>query len=86
MVAALVERNSLRAVARMTGVHRTTPCWFIGRRHAGAAHHFIQDLKERLANRVQLTTDGRRPYLEAVGDTFGKDICDAAKDLWAFSG
>jgi IS1 family transposase len=143
VVAALVEGNSLRAVSRMTGIHRTTimkllcglgracseyqdkvfrnlpckriqcdeiwsfvyakeknchfdqkaagagdcwtwvaldpdsklvPCWFIGRRHAGAAHHFIQDLRARLANRVQLTTDGHRPYLEAVQDTFGKEI------------
>src|SRR5947207_743117 len=143
VVAALVEGNSLRAVTRMTNVHRTTimkllcdlgracseyqdkvfvnlkckriqcdeiwsfvyakegnchfdqkaagagdcwtwvaldpdsklvPCWFIGRRHAGAAHHFIQDLRARLANRVQLTTDGHRPYLEAVQDTFGEEI------------
>jgi IS1 family transposase len=143
VVAALVEGNSLRAVSRMTAIHRTTimkllcdlgracsnyqdkvfvnlkckriqcdeiwsfvyakeknchfeqtaagagdcwtwvaldpdsklvPCWFIGRRHAGAAHHFIQDLRARLANRVQLTTDGHRPYLEAVQDTFGQEI------------
>lgn len=143
VVAALVEGNSLRAVTRMTGVHRTTimkllcdlgracseyqdkafvnlkckriqcdeiwsfvyakeknchieqkvagagdcwtwvaldpdsklvPCWFIGRRHAGAAHHFIEDLRARLASRVQLTTDGHRPYLEAVQDTFGQEI------------
>src|SRR6266513_1015071 len=143
VVAALVEGNSLRAVSRMTGVHRTTimkllcdlgracskyqdkvfrnllckrlqcdeiwsfvyakekncpadqkakgagdcwtwvaldpdsklvPCWFIGRRHAGAAHHFIEDLRARLASRVQLTTDGHRPYLEAVQDNFGQEI------------
>src|SRR5436190_15503501 len=53
---------------------KLVPCWFIGRRHAGAAHHFIQDLKGRLANRVQLTTDGHRPYLQAVGDTCGHEI------------
>jgi IS1 family transposase len=53
---------------------KLVPCWFIGRRHAGAAHHFIQDLRARLANRVQLTTDGHRPYLEAVQDTFGDEI------------
>src|SRR5688572_12337294 len=125
VVAALVEGNSLRAVTRMTGVHRTTimkllcdlgracsvyqdgafhnlpckriqcdeiwtyvyakekncsiyqkadgagdawtwvalcadtklvPCWFIGRRNASAAFHFMNDLAERLAHRVQLTT------------------------------
>src|ERR1041385_5017188 len=36
------------------------PCWFVGNRDAGSAYHFIHDLKARLANRVQLTTDGHR--------------------------
>lgn len=36
------------------------------------------DLKDRLANRVQLTTDGLKAYLEAVDDAFGADI-DYAK-------
>ena len=35
---------------------------------------FMDDLKERLTNRVQLTSDGHRPYLEAVAGTFGDDI------------
>jgi IS1 family transposase len=143
VVGALVEGNSLRAVTRMTGVHRTTvmkllcdlgracseyqdkafrnlsskriqcdeiwnfvyakekncpaeqkakgagdcwtwvaldpdsklvPCWFIGRRDAGCAYHFMHDLKERLANRIQLTSDGHRAYLTAVEDAFGADI------------
>jgi len=34
----------------------------------------MQDVASRLSNRVQLTTDGHRPYLEAVEDTFGTDI------------
>jgi hypothetical protein len=34
----------------------------------------MRDLQERLANRVQLTTDGFRPYLNAVEDNFGADI------------
>ena len=143
VVAALVEGNSLRAVTRMTGVHRTTvmnllcdlgracseyqdkafrnlrckriqcdevwsfvgakekncteemkakgagdiwtwvaldpdsklvPCWFIGQRHAGAAYHFLADLKDRLARRVQLTTDGHRAYLDATERVFGTEI------------
>jgi IS1 family transposase len=53
---------------------KLVPCWFIGRRDAGAAHHFIQDLRERLAHRVQLTTDSHRVYLHAVGDSFGEQI------------
>src|SRR6266567_3373583 len=53
---------------------KLVPCWFVGQRHAGAAYHFIHDLKSRLANRVQLTTDGHRAYLTAVEDAFGCEI------------
>ncbi len=49
-------------------------CWMIGNRDADAAHEFMKDLKGRLANRVQLTTDGHHSYLDAVGNTFGADI------------
>ncbi len=50
------------------------PCWYVGTRDAAAAHHFMNDLAERLAHRVQLTTDGHKPYLTAVADAFGSDI------------
>jgi len=50
------------------------PCWYVGTRDAGAAYHFMHDLSARLANRVQLTTDGHKPYLNAVADAFGTDI------------
>jgi len=50
------------------------PCWFIGQRDAGCAYHFTHDLKARLVNRVQLTTDGHRAYLYAVEDAFGCEI------------
>jgi hypothetical protein len=43
-------------------------------RDAGTAYHFIHDLAERLATRVQLTTDGHKAYLSAVEDAFGCDI------------
>ncbi len=35
---------------------------------------FLRDLKSRLANRVQLTTDGHGAYLEAIDHTFGDDL------------
>lgn len=41
------------------------PCWHVGRRDAGAAKLFMSDLASRLAKRVQLTTDGHKPYLIA---------------------
>lgn len=34
----------------------------------------MKDLKSRLANRVQLTTDGHRAYLSAVEGVFGADV------------
>ncbi|MEO8715005.1 MAG: IS1 family transposase [Acetobacteraceae bacterium] len=50
------------------------PSWLVGSRDAHAAHHFIGDLAARLANRVQLTSDGHGPYLAAVEQSFGADI------------
>jgi IS1 family transposase len=47
------------------------PCWHVGTRNAASANAFISDLASRLANRVQLTTDGYRAYLKAVEGAFG---------------
>jgi IS1 family transposase len=46
----------------------------VGSRGAQTAKTFMEDLASRLANRVQLTTDGHRVYLQAVEDAFGRDI------------
>jgi IS1 family transposase len=46
----------------------------IGGRDAEYARMLMDDLRGRLANRVQLTTDGHRAYLEAVEEAFGADI------------
>ncbi len=48
--------------------------WTVGNRDYDTAIEFMEGVRKRLANRVQLTTDGHRPYLAAVQDTFGKDI------------
>jgi len=48
--------------------------WAIGTRGAGTAYEFMHDLAARLANRVQLTTDGHRVYLQAVESAFGSEI------------
>jgi IS1 family transposase len=50
------------------------PSWRVDSRDADAAAHFIGDLALRLANRVQLTSDGHGPYLQAVEESFGADI------------
>jgi len=49
------------------------PSWHVGKRDAIDAYHFINDLKDRLASRIQLTTDGHRPYLQAGEDAFGSE-------------
>jgi len=46
----------------------------LGDRTLSTAHGFMTDVASRLANRVQLTTDGHKPYLAAVEDAFGADI------------
>jgi IS1 family transposase len=48
--------------------------WYVGGRDSEAAMIFMDDLAKRLANRVQLTSDGHKPYLEAVEGAFGSDI------------
>ncbi|MBQ09688.1 MAG: IS1 family transposase [Gammaproteobacteria bacterium] len=50
------------------------PSWFIGKRDADSATIFMKDLASRLANRVQLTTDGLRAYVEAVEEAFGSEV------------
>jgi IS1 family transposase len=47
---------------------------FVGGRDGECAMWFMDDLKSRLANRVQLTSDGHRAYLEAVEGAFGGDV------------
>jgi IS1 family transposase len=53
---------------------RLVPCWRVGGRNAWHAQHFMYDLASRLSNRVQLTTDGHRVYLQAVEQAFGNNI------------
>ncbi len=48
--------------------------WLVGGRDADYANEFMQDIASRLANRVQLTTDGHIPYLEAVEGAFGANV------------
>lgn len=48
--------------------------FMLGSRDAYTAKIFMDDLAGRLANRVQLTTDGHRPYLDAVERAFGSEI------------
>ena len=48
--------------------------WQLGARDAANAHAFMSDVADRLVNRVQMTTDGNRMYLDAVENNFGSAI------------
>ncbi len=48
--------------------------FFIGGRDGDCAKWFIDDVASRLANRVQLTSDGHKAYLDAVEGAFGADV------------
>lgn len=45
----------------------------VGKRDTDYAVHFVDDLRLRLANRVQVTSDGHRPYLAAMDTVFADD-------------
>lgn len=48
--------------------------YMVGGRDSEYAIEFMDDLRDRLSNRVQLTTDGHKAYLEAVEGAFGGDV------------
>jgi IS1 family transposase len=48
--------------------------WLVGGRDADSANAFMNDVAYRLKNRVQLTTDGLKAYLDAVTENFGSQI------------
>jgi IS1 family transposase len=50
------------------------PSFVVGKRNAENAYWLMKDLESRLASRVQITTDGFRPYVNAVDDTFGANV------------
>ena len=53
---------------------KLVPAWLASRRDAESASIFMADLKDRLANRVQITTDGHRAYLVAMEKAFGSEV------------
>ena len=53
---------------------KLVPSWRVGDRSGATAIDFMDDLRARLANRVQLTSDGHKAYLEAVEGAFGGDV------------
>lgn len=50
------------------------PSWIVADRSARAAQIFIHDLASRLTERVQITTDGHKTYVDAIKGAFGHDV------------
>lgn len=50
------------------------PSWHVGQRDAVHAYWFVHDLKDRLAGRAQITSDGLKCYVEAVESAFGSAV------------
>ena len=53
---------------------KLVPVWRVGSRKTKVARSLMHDLEPRLRYRVQMTTDGHSPYLEAVEEVFGGGI------------
>jgi len=53
---------------------KLVPSWLVGDRSGATASVFIDDLASRLANRIQLTTDGNRVYLDAIENAYGGGV------------
>lgn len=53
---------------------KAVPTFAVGKRDSATTDAFIQDLRRRVTGRPQLTTDGFRPYLDAVEQAFGSEV------------
>ena len=53
---------------------KLVPSYLVGKRDGATAYHFIKDLASRLENRIQLSSDGLRAYVDAVEAGFGADV------------
>jgi IS1 family transposase len=53
---------------------KLVPAWLVGNRNNADCMEFVADLAGRLANRVQITTDGFGAYTDAIGAAFGKNV------------
>jgi len=51
-------------------INMFTPSWLVADRGMESARIILKDLADRLANRVQLSTDGHRAYIYAIKKMF----------------
>ncbi len=65
---------------------KLVPSFLVGKRTQTDADLFIADLAKRLSRRVQLSTDGLRSYITAIGTSFGADGTDYAQVIKSYEG
>ena len=53
---------------------KLVPSWLVGERTSDDAEFFLRDLANRMAGRIQLSTDGHRMYEATVGPAFGGKV------------
>jgi IS1 family transposase len=53
---------------------KLVPSFVIGQRDRNTTNAFVQDVASRMANKVEISTDGFAPYPEAIRRAFGKDV------------
>jgi hypothetical protein len=53
---------------------KLVPTWWVGQRTADDAWAALSDLRDRVVNRMQLSTDGHQMYLSATAEAFGEDV------------
>ncbi|HEY2406756.1 MAG TPA: IS1 family transposase [Polyangiaceae bacterium] len=58
---------------------KLVPSFMVGKRDAATTEAFIADVARRLSNRVQITTDGMRKYIDAIGIAFTETGVDYAQ-------
>ena len=58
---------------------KLVPTFFVGKRDAESTHAFITDVASRLKNRVQISTDGLRTYIDSIGEAFAETGVDYAQ-------
>jgi hypothetical protein len=52
---------------------KLVPSFVVGKRSPATCWDFVNDVRQRVVGAPQITTDGFKPYIPAIDDTFGAD-------------
>jgi hypothetical protein len=97
VISALTEGCSIRSVERLTDIHRDTIfigidatrkaiiSYRVGKRDRDNTVAFLADLRQRIVNRPEISSDGFSAYPDAVERAFGLD-CSFAQIIKQYHG